>query len=784
MATIENARLKIGFDLETGTYTVFDRSIDKAIIHHASYTINGLASTNPALRHCVERKPLHDVLGDGETLIIRSSGDSLDELIYEISLYGTNGFFTLNWGIKNCGSEPVQVKEAVVLNGTAYSGFTFTDYKVLDGESNEFQTKVWEQETVSCKNNLLVTFGSKGEPKNSLVMGGLTYHEFEKYTKVVRQADKLELSMWSEDPVGKRIDAGSTFISQDKFIVNFSIDNRFDLLEDYGKKLAQVNHVNISGVDFPILNFWYAYTDKFGNDEFKNNSTGTLEMLQEACKTGFGKYCKIGVRLEPDDYSEPNNQQGWWDDEHWQSYTNGQLLPPLETMEKWGKAIKDAGGEPLIYTQTARRSEDYAIAHPGHMLFNETHKKRSNGMGGWWEGGSQYWGYDFTDPGFIKHMKEVYAYLKRSGIKGIKYDYPFTGWAYDGGLEDPYATTAFAYRNIYKLAYNGLGPGCDIHERMGPSDITLGVITTQRTEGDNDIVIPPMTAKTGLRWYKNRVVYHCDQDARNPYRAHPEPVRYAWQSMYTMTYVTSGRMEIGKYFHKMTPEMLYDLSRVVPLHQTAQSARPVDAFSGKDFPEIYDFKVNNDWHLLTFYNTKWTGDQWPESWSDRLEKYPGEMVPGTVSLTLADATDDGGLGLGPASAYYVWDFWNNAFVGKFAGDATLSQNLKAGEARMMALHRAKDVPQVLSTNRHIMQGYIDFAVYPVWNETRNALSGTSIVPAEEDYKIVLVANGLEPGRVATSSGTAGWSWIDQSAGLFEVTLRTPRSENVEWSILF
>ena len=783
-ATLENVRLRIEYDLEAGRYTVTDRRTGEEVIRQASYTINGLSSTDPALVHRHETRRFEDSLGVGEVLVIRSSGESLDTLIYEIALYEEAGFFALNWGLINRGETPLSVKRAVVLEGQAYSGSAFADYKVLDGESNDFQTRVWEQDTVSSKNNLLVTFGARGEPKQSLVMGGLTYHEFEKFAKVVRQADRLELSLWSEDPVGKRIDPGATFVSQDRFMVDFSIDNRFELLEAYGRRLAVANQVDISGVDFPILNFWYAYVDKFGNDAFKNNSTGTLEMLLEAYKTGFDKYAKLGIRLEPDDYAEPNNQQGWWDDAHWQAYEHGQLLPPLDTMEKWGHAILEAGGVPFLYFQTARRSEDYAIAHPGHMLFNETHAERSNGMGGWWEDGNRYWGYDFTDPGFVRHMEAVYAYLKRSGIKGIKYDYPFTGWAYDGGMEDPYATTAGAYRAIFRLAYEGLGPGCDIHERMGPSDITLGVITTQRTEGDNDIVIPPMTAKTGLRWYKNRVVYHCDQDARNPYRAHPEPVRYAWQTMYTMTYVTSGRMEIGKYLHKMTPEMLHDLSRVVPLHQAAQSARPVDAFSGKEFPEIYDFKVNDDWHLLTFYNTKWTGDKWPESWSDRLKEFPGEMIPGTVSLNLADATDEGGLGLDPAATYYVWDFWNERLVGEFAGDATLSQDLRAGEARMMALHRKLAVPQFLSTNRHLMQGYVDFSVYPVWQEAHRTLAGASIVPADEDYKIILAANGFEPAQVAASSGKASWSWIDAANGLFEVTLRSAASEEVEWSISF
>ena len=35
---------------------------------------------------------------------------------------------------------------------------------------------------------------------------------------------------------------------------------------------------------------------------------------------------------------------------------------------------------------------------------------------------------------------------------GIKFDYPETGWRPEGGFEDRHATTAFAYREVFRLA--------------------------------------------------------------------------------------------------------------------------------------------------------------------------------------------------------------------------------------------------------------------------------------------------------------------------------------------
>ena len=201
-------------------------------------------------------------------------------------------------------------------------------------------------------------------------------------------------------------------------------------------------------------------------------------------------------------------------------------------------------------------------------------------------------------------MQEVYRNFKKGGLRGIKFDYPDTGWAYNGGMEDPYCTTTRAYRAIYQLAYDGLGWNSDIHERLPlHGDICLGVITTQRTEGDTDRFYPVMARKCGLRWYKNRVVTKYVNDVINPFHAFPLNSD-GWRTMYTMSYLTNARIELGKYIEKMTDEMRHDLTRIVPLYTMEKSARPVDAFSGVDYPQIFDFEISPSWHQVAFYNTQ------------------------------------------------------------------------------------------------------------------------------------------------------------------------------------
>jgi hypothetical protein len=172
-------------------------------------------------------------------------------------------------------------------------------------------------------------------------------------------------------------------------------------------------------------------------------------------------------------------------------------------------------------------------------------------------------------------MKDVYQNLKNSGIKGVKFDYPFTGGPYEGGMEDKYATATSTYRNIFRLAYEGLGEGRDVQERIPPyGDIALGVITTQRTEGDNDRVYPARVSKTGLRWYKNRMVTNYDHDPVNPNHVYPKDSRDGWRAALTMTYITSGRLEIGRYISSMNEDVRYDLSRCLQSPYHVPSTRP------------------------------------------------------------------------------------------------------------------------------------------------------------------------------------------------------------------
>jgi hypothetical protein len=421
-ARIENDRVAVEYDLSTGTYRMVDKKEDVVCLSEASISAmlkdrpsareRLLVSSAPGLsRNWKSREENHPALGKGKTLIVNLAGAGAADtvLICEIALYEQAGCVVLNAGIKNTATDPIQMKGVTVAEAKAYPGRVPAERRILDGGQRI--------KNVGTKNNILVTFRDGGK-RRSLVLGGLTYHEFEKFAQVKdppvepvagqTPPNGFGVSLGSSDFVGKRVDGGQTYVPDDRFYVDFTEPDPFEALEKYARVVRDAQGVRLNCCDFPEINLWYA------GGEGGNTTVGGVAAMEDAVKSGFTKYCRVGVRVEPDYYvkkEQPNTHQGWWDDEHWQRKECGEVFrPPYETAAKFARAIRDLGGVPMIYFQTARRSRDYADTYPGHMLHNDAKNAP-----------------DFTDPDFTRHMKEVYANLRAAGLLAVKYDYPSEG---------------------------------------------------------------------------------------------------------------------------------------------------------------------------------------------------------------------------------------------------------------------------------------------------------------------------------------------------------------------
>ncbi|MBT5425134.1 MAG: hypothetical protein HOK84_03005, partial [Bacteroidetes bacterium] len=198
----------------------------------------------------------------------------------------------------------------------------------------------------------------------------------------------------------------------------------------------------------------------------------------------------------------------------------------------------------------------------------------------------------------------------------------------------------------------------------------------------------------------------------------------------------------------------WDITRTFPYHTENQSARPVDAFVS-DIPRVYDYKVNEKWHQVTFYNSDFEEEK-------------------EIGITIAGDPVDGALNLKADKNYLVYDFWNEIFCGVMNGNSRIEQVLRPGEARMLSVREQLDRPQVISTNRHIMQGYLDMENVK-WDPKKRELSGTSQVIGNDPYIIVVANNGHKP----TSEKIE-----NENDEISKLVLKRSKNEKVNWSVSY
>ncbi|GDY13528.1 hypothetical protein LBMAG53_24060 [Planctomycetota bacterium] len=741
-------------------------------------------------------------LGPGRRLRIVAPGQG-DDRILELDLHAGRTGLVVGGGVRHHGPQPVRIGRIQLVDGSAFAGCPVAEgYAALDGESGCVPTRVHGPVPLRCRNNLVLRCGP-GRPR-CLVLGGLTYREFERFVAARPAVDSIAVELWAEDPVGRLVEPEETWVAADRSWIDLAGHDPFAVAEEYAWAVRLAQGVSLADGTYPTVCLWWASQ---GLGSPANDSPGAVAEMDLVAASGFLRYAAVGIRLLPDSYAK-DNCDGWWDDAHWAACAPTFAPPgpcykqPWPTTAAWCGAVRERGGVPISYMRANGRSEDYASAHPGHMLFNDPGRRLLCPVSArWWErdwpeAGRDLVGCDFTDPGFQAHVRQVYAGLRQAGLAGIFYDYPkITGWIAEGGFEDPQATTAAAYRQIFALAREGLGPEADLQERayfLG-SDVAIGLANAQRVIWDNSTWAPTLLARVARRWYKNRVVMDYDTDGKDLPAERELRGRDGVRAMLTMAAVASARILLATSFRHLDAELLHDLSRVVPLPALGRTARPLDLFAGGDCPQIFDLRIEDGWHQLTLYNTAVAAGSWPpvdlplEPFTEGRRDFPGKVaglipVAATLAVELGAPAWAGGLGLDPAQRYYVYDFWNDRLAGIVGGGDRLAQDLRPAEARMLAIHQVEDRPQWIATDRHIHQGLVDLVRRPVWDPARRILAGTSRLVAGETTRVILATNGLSCTGATAAAGAA--AIVSRGEGLLDLHLCSATGSEVPWEVGF
>ena len=764
---LSNGIIYLVFDPQGG-FSIHDATSDEVLLSDARFALpHGKRGTVVQMY----AEDIKDALGVGKRLTLEVAdfnelgyqgrpNRAYAYLLYTYALYENNPALVCGFGVKMPNYLSFRLMESTPLGGGRFfDGKDMIQAMTLNGAAGATKTVVEKGLSRWSANSLMLTGLVEGQ-RRTAVWGGLRYKEFGAYATL---QDGLP-SFYAQDPIGRLVDEDESYLAEDNFYLDVHTRDPFEALERYGSAMRLANNAHPNVYDFPVLCGWSV--SEISHLPSVNNSAKLIGELEYANKCGLTRYTKVALRLEPDKY-HLNTEQGWWDDAHMREFRH--LVEPYESIAKWSRAMNAANGIPYIYMQLGMPSDDFARQYPEYMLFNDAsevdkripnkpdyeHKHPHH---------QPYVTYDYTDKGFSDHFLKVWRKLSEDGIRGVKVDYPATAWRPEGGFDDRYATTNAAYRRAFELLREAMGGDAYIDERnLGESsrpclDVTAGLVDTQRTWGDSNGFEPGMISISGLRWYKNRTVFNYYSDTKAVHDLSAE-IR---QSMLTMVFLSSGRLDLSTSFSLFTPEITRDVSRTYPHYPEPRTARPLDAFTGKGDPQVYDLELTPDWHQVALYNTG--------------------MERTVVSTAISGERVDNAIGLDSASSYHAYEFWSDTYIGKLSGTESIARELSPNCCAMISVRKAQDHPQVLSTDRHLLQGWLDLEEVR-WDPETRTLSGTAHVIGGEAFKIVVADNGA---KAIKSDARGGSSELKPHpvSGLSCLTLSATANTDVSWTMKY
>ncbi|MBK1855043.1 hypothetical protein JO972_08740 [Verrucomicrobiaceae bacterium 5K15] len=768
-ALLANDFITAKFDLDSRRFSILDSQNGEILLENSEIKTK---MKEGASLYVHRQEAVVDAFGKGQRLVLALSDYGLyrysshfkrrglpAQQLFSYTLYENHPAIILGFGLKTPNYFSMRLRDITVLDGgRLFGGKEVSQSQTLNGSAGMDSTLVIKGlDRISC-NSLLLT-GKVNGKRRSIVWGGLGNKAYAKIATLKAGV----LGLYAEDPIGILVDEDKDYLSEDTFYLDLTGLDPFETLERYGKAVRIANNASPNVYQAPVLCGWsVSHISKLPNI---NNSAKLVQEAELAKASQLTKYTEPMLRLEPDKY-HLDTEQGWWDDQRFRQY--GHLVPPYETVASWCKALEERGCSGYTYMQLGMPSDDFAKAHPEWMLFNDISELDRRGPG--YEDKKNkhnhhqpYVTYDYTDKEYSKHFVKVWSAIRKAGVRGVKVDYPATAWRPEGGFDDRYASTNSAYRRAFSLLREAMGEDGLIDERnLGESgrpclDLTAGLVDTQRTWGDDNKFVPEMVSRSGLRWYKNRTVFNYYSDTKAVHGLTPENL----QSLITMNFLTSGRLDLATSYSLFTPEVTRIVSRSYPHYQEPMSARPLDAFTDISDPQVYELELTPDWRQVALYNTG----------AKRT----------IVSTALSGDRTTNAIGLDPSASYHGYEFWSDTYLGKIEGSGRVEQELEPGHCAMISVRKALDHPQVISTNRHLLQGWVDLTNVR-WDESKRSLSGTAKVIAGEEFKIVIANNGIEMNQVKVDKGLATIAPHPTSRSLKVLSIESSQSGEVDWRV--
>ena len=481
---------------------------------------------------------------------------------------------------------------------------------------------------------------------------------------------------------------------------------------------------------------WYFFYQEINEDEIKLAAKWIAENLKD-----------YGVQYVQIDDGWQGTGRGLGENRDWSTINN--RFP--SGMDGLAAYIKSLGLKPGIWLAPHGQSNEALVKnHAGVFLMKPDGTTASST----WEGKFLV---DPSAPESQKYLKDLFAKLSSWGYEYFKIDgQPIVVREYRNKksfMKNPTEDTDELYRETLRSIRAGIGPdryllGCWVVPLEG-----VGLMNGSRIGAD---VLPNWDGfKFAMRatmqyYFLHNVAWYADPDVFIVRAPLPIEQARAWA---TLQGLTGQAALMSDRLVDLSPERVELIKRVYP----AVDIRPLDLFSSDRNKRIWDLKIN---HLGRQYDVV------------GMFNYD-ETKPIVSYVSWKD------LGLPIDGPVHVFDFWNKEYLGAWAKGISLE--LLPASTRVLSLVPATDQIQLVSTSRHITQGWVDLISHQI---SGNHYSGRSKLIRNDPYNLrfafprgknFVIKRATAGGLQVRISNHQGWA---------EVEITSPRTAEVSWEVTF
>jgi hypothetical protein len=377
------------------------------------------------------------------------------------------------------------------------------------------------------------------------------------------------------------------------------------------------------------------------------------------------------------------------------------------------------------------------------------------------------YGLDITHPGAADWLFALFDTAANTwGYEMFKID--FVAWSLLSAhrYHNPAVTPAQAYRQGMQIIRSAIGPERHIND-CGPGPVSVGLIDSMRIECDQNYGYGPTAwkhyftessssaAAAAKRYFFHKRTWINDVDhVCTSLLTVPQA-----QAVASLIAMSGGNAISGDRLPDLDPTRLEILKKILPAVGVA--ARPVDLFDS-DRQSVFALRIEKPfgaWTIVCLVNTNASRPV--------VRSFPLER-----------------LWLDPKKRYIAYDFWMERLWGEVTG--TLELSVAPASVTLLALHRKSGVPQVVSTDRHVLQGAIELE-HTAWDAATRTLSGISTGPLASSHRVSVYLPEGTPwtqDRRQLYHDFEGYTVKLVDDHLLRVHVRFERCQRVTWSVAF